>query len=280
MWTREKRGNNMVINDPKGELLVKFYVRGAMRGFEIVQLNLINAMKTNICNPLWLAASAAREGDFTNCAMYVENIGEVFFPADGGDDPVWPNAANNAFKRAAYGLIDNCLEEEHEYRDLCNRRIMNGEYVDPQEMETYIDNLWGKVTLFNVYQFFVQLSSKKLKNPVTEVAAKIKGGDYAREGEARGMSEEEIADWQNQEAEEADHRGELWKGQPEADCLSLYFAATERLPKNSMRNLVINAHNALQSMAGAEKMLASVYGIAITALVRHVPGRKLRAQAA
>lgn len=50
MWTREHRGNNMVINDPKGELLVKFYARGAYRGYQIVQFNLINAMKTDIYN--------------------------------------------------------------------------------------------------------------------------------------------------------------------------------------------------------------------------------------
>lgn len=42
MWTRERRPNNMVINDPKGELLVKFYVRATVRGFQIVQFNLIN----------------------------------------------------------------------------------------------------------------------------------------------------------------------------------------------------------------------------------------------
>ena len=40
----------MVINDPKGELLVKNYVRGTVRGFQIVQFNLINAMKTDIYN--------------------------------------------------------------------------------------------------------------------------------------------------------------------------------------------------------------------------------------
>lgn len=50
MWTREKNPNNMVINDPKGELLVKYYVRGTVRGFQIVQFNLINAMKTDIYN--------------------------------------------------------------------------------------------------------------------------------------------------------------------------------------------------------------------------------------
>lgn len=50
MWTREKRPNNMVINDPKGELLVKNYVRMTKRGLQVVQFNLINAMKTDIYN--------------------------------------------------------------------------------------------------------------------------------------------------------------------------------------------------------------------------------------
>ena len=50
MWTRERRPNNMVINDPKGELLVKFYVRATVRGFQIVQFKLHNAMKTDIYN--------------------------------------------------------------------------------------------------------------------------------------------------------------------------------------------------------------------------------------
>ena len=92
MWLREKVSNNIVCNDPKGELLTKFYVRSTVRGFQVVQFNLINPLKTDIYNPLGMAADAAREGDFTKCAQYVENIAEVFFPTDGSDDPVWPNA--------------------------------------------------------------------------------------------------------------------------------------------------------------------------------------------
>ena len=183
MWTREKRPNNMVINDPKGELLVKNYVRGTVRGFQIVQFNLINAMKTDIYNPLALAADAAREGDSTKCAMYIENIAEVFFPLDGGDDPVWPNAANNAFKRAAYGLIDFYLEEEKELRLLAGRIGM-----DEKVMESKIDQLWGKVTLYNCYQLFVQLSSKKKKSPAAEFTADAKAGKYD------SLSDEEYQD--------------------------------------------------------------------------------------
>ena len=150
----------MIVNDPKGELLVKNYVPFAVRGYQNVQFNLINALKTDIYNPLAMAAQAAREGDVTKCAMYVENIAEIFFPLDGGEDPVWPNAANNAFKRASYGLIDYYLEEERELRAYAESVNM-----DPGVMETQIDQLWGKVTLYNCYQLFVQLSAKKLLNP-------------------------------------------------------------------------------------------------------------------
>jgi hypothetical protein len=160
MWSRERRPSNMVINDPKGELLVKFFVPLVRRGYSPVQFNLINSMKTDIYNPLGLAADAAREGDQTKCAQYVENIAMVFFPTDTGDDPMWNNAANNAFKRAAYGLIDYYLEEEAELRDIAARTDM-----DPEILEHKLDDMWGHVTLYNVYQFFVQLSSKKRKSP-------------------------------------------------------------------------------------------------------------------
>lgn len=169
MWSREKRPSNMVVNDPKGELLVKNYVSLVTRGFEPVQFNLINSMKTDIYNPLGMAADAAREGDSSKCALYIENIGEVFFPLDGGEDPVWPTAANNAFKRATYGLIDFYLEEERELREYAAATGM-----DPEVLEKRLDDMWGKVTLYNSYQLFVQLTSKKRKNPAAELEKRMK----------------------------------------------------------------------------------------------------------
>ena len=242
MWMREKRPNNMVINDPKGELLVKNYVRASVRGLQVVQFNLINAMKTDIYNPLALAADAAREGDNTKCAMYVENIAEVFFPLDGGEDPLWPNAANNAFKRAAYGLIDFYLEEEKAMRRMGERTG-----IDEKVLEQKIDAMWGKVTLYNCYQLFVQLSSKKMKNPAAEFSAQAKAGKFA------DLSDEEY----NIELEKVKKKSEPWEGKPESDLLTLYFAATDMLPRNSMRTLVSNANNALKAIGGADKMISS-----------------------
>lgn len=257
MWMREKSPNNMVINDPKGELIVKNYVRGAIRGFQIVQFNLINAIKTDIYNPLILAANSAREGDFTKCALYVENIADVFFPLDGAEDPVWPNAANNAFKRAAYGLIDYYIEEERELREYAEKT-----HMDEKVLESKVDAMWGKVTLYNCYQLFVQLTSKKLQNPLVKFGADVKAGKY------NYMSNDEYEEL----TQEMEHKSSvLWEDKGSLDLLTLYFNATDALPHNEMRTLVSNTNNALRAMAGAEKMMASVYGIAITAMVRRVP---------
>lgn len=197
---------------------------------------------------LALAAEAAQQGDFTKVAMYVENIADVFFPLDGADDPVWPNAANNAFKRAAYGLIDYYLEEEKELRLEAARTGM-----DAGLLESKVDELWGKVTLYNCYQLFVQLSSKKMKNPVIEFTNKAKADVNTSPNEINTLSDAEYA--------EALHRVDtealMWENKPEVDCLTLFFNALDMLPQSGMRKLVANANNALRSMAGAEKMLAS-----------------------
>ncbi|MET0885691.1 MAG: type IV secretory system conjugative DNA transfer family protein [Mycetocola sp.] len=256
MWLREKRPNNMVINDPKGELLVKNYVRATMRGFQVVQFNLINAMKTDIYNPLGMAADAAREGDATKCALYVENIADVFFPLDGGEDPVWPNAANNAFKRAAYGLIDYYLEEERELRAFAARTDMDAKVLDKR-----LDEMWGKVTLYNCYQLFVQLTAKKMKNPLKALEARAKRGEF---GDPQG--DDFDADAYEEEREVAQRKAFLWEDKDELDMLTLFFNASGNLPQNAMRTLVSNADNALRAMGAAEKMLASVYGIALTAM--------------
>lgn len=224
MWTREKRQNNFVVNDPKGELLVKFFVPATIRGYEVVQFNLINPLNTDIYNPLGFAAESAREGDFTKAASYIENIGDIFFPKEGADDPMWPNAANNAFKRSAFGLIDFYLEEE-------KRKRKQAEVAGTSEkvLTQELDDMWGKVTLYNAYQLFVVLSAKKSSDPET-----IKIDD-----------DEDVK---------------------EKDYLTLFFDATAKLPQNEMRKLVQNTDNALRAMAGSDKTIASVYGIALTAM--------------
>jgi len=203
-----------------------------------------------------LAAEAAREGDIIKCAQYVENIADVFFPADSGEDPFWANAANNAFKRVAYGLIDFYMEEELKLRSNAERDDMH-----PKVLETKLDEMWGKVTLYNCYQLFVQLTAKKEKNPVDVVEKNKKSGKYGIP-ETPTFQDSEY----NEDLENAKKREVFWNGAAEIDLLSLYFSATEHLPTNSIRTLIMNANNSLKSMGGADKTISTVYGIAITAM--------------
>lgn len=231
-------------------MTVKFYEAATVRGYDVVQFNLINAMKTDIYNPLTLAAMSAREGDITKCSAYTENIADVFFPVDGAEDPVWPNAANNAFKRAVYGMIDFYMEEEAKMRE----EAASDPNISQALLETKIDQLWGHVTLYNCYQMFVQLSSKKVTNPVAEVKALQKENAAATAaGEPPRYSNEEL----QRKIISANKRGPLWNNQPEVDALTLYFNATSKLPTNGIRRIATNSHNSLLAMGGADKMIAS-----------------------
>jgi type IV secretory pathway TraG/TraD family ATPase VirD4 len=257
MWTRElPEPQNIVVNDPKGELLVKFYERATVRGMRVVQFNLINVIKTDPCNPLILASEAARAGDFVKSAQYVENIATVFFPVQGSQDPVWPNAANNAFKRVAYGLMEYYLELEREMRDKAQETR-----IDPKVLDNKIDREWGHVTLYNCYQFFVDLAARKLKSP--NLALQEDMQNHPEKYAENVLSNAE----NNRMVEEAAYKTDLlWDGQRELDMLTLYFNAVAKLPRNQMRAQIDAADKSLRSMGGADKMIASVYGIAITAM--------------
>ena len=143
------------------------------------------------------------------------------------------------------------MEEEKELRLFAARH-----HMPLKVLETKVDQLWSKVTLYNCYQLFVQLTSKKIKNPVLELNQDLKAGKY------ENIPDEEYTKILNA----TEKKAKLWDNKSEIDLLTLFFNATNALPRNQMRTLVANADNALRSMGGAEKMLSSVYGIAITAM--------------
>ena len=68
----------------KVNCLLNFTSKARFADISRFSFNLINPMKTDIYNPLMLAAESAREGNMTKMASYVENIANVFFPIKGG----------------------------------------------------------------------------------------------------------------------------------------------------------------------------------------------------
>lgn len=168
----------------------------------------------------------------------------------GGFNLSTTTAANNAFKRAAYGIIDYYLEEEEGLR-----KDSDVYGWDPASLDNRVDKLWGEVSLFNTYQMFVQLSSKKVKNP-TIALKRLKDS-----GELDPMNPEH-----RKLIKDVEEKSFLWNYKSEIDLLSLYFAATEALPINSIRQRVMDANNSLKAVGGSDKTISSIYGIAVTAM--------------
>lgn len=123
MWLREAKPNNMVVNDPKGELLVKNYIRATQRGYQVIQFNLINALKTDIYNPLAMASEAALRGGQLHsvCAVRGEHRRGVLLPV-GADDP-WAQRGQQRLQ--AHGLRHDRLYLEEE-RQMRKRAVVEG----------------------------------------------------------------------------------------------------------------------------------------------------------
>lgn len=158
-WLRTDDQANIVANDSKGELYVKFYYRAVMRGYTPVAFNVMNKMKTDNYNPLGYAVDAARQGDVQQATQLVGDISEIFFPISGSEEKFWPQSARAVFERTALGMIDYYLEEENRMREVAEKESWN-----PNVLNQKLDEMWGVVTLENTYHMATQLSAKKTED--------------------------------------------------------------------------------------------------------------------
>lgn len=258
-WLRSDEKANIVVNDPKGELYLKFYYAARRRGYDVQALNLMNESKTDIYNPLDYAVEATRQDDNTKVEQYVRDIGDIFFPIKGSEDPMWPNAANAAFQRSALGLIDYYKEEDAEMRYQAVR-----EHWPLSVLTQRLDVLWGHVTPYNVYQMMVQLSDKRSSNRQVIHVPQDNDEFYpllTNEKGTKKRSQDGSEEWIEYDSKES------------KDYLTLFFDATAALPQNVLRSSVANQDQSLRGMAVSDKTIGSVYGIALTAIKFFTDGK-------
>lgn len=156
VWTREKKPWNIFTTDPKGELLAKFYYSATVRGFDIVQFNLMHPHLTNVYNPLVNAIQAFRQNNPVKGTSLIDSIVDTLFPDNG---EIWNPAAGNMFRRAVYLLFDYYIEQEKYIRYLAHKNNTPPEVVDAE-----ISKLYGKVTLANVYALIGELAASVSKD--------------------------------------------------------------------------------------------------------------------
>lgn len=227
MFSREYEKQNLFLNDPKGDLFAAFHKLLEARGFEPIVLNLMDPSKTHQFNVLAPAIAQARIGKFDKMGTLLTTIMNTFFPKQ-KDDPFWGEATQALVKMIIYAMIDYYLEEERAYLQKYSG------VKDEATIGREIDEMWGKVTMFNVYQMITTMSRREVK---------LKDPEASEDAESEQMTQ-----------------------------LSAYFKLTDKLPLNKMRVITLQQSDAMREMAGSEKTRATVYGIALTAMLFFTEG--------
>lgn len=233
VWSRQDKLPNIIATDLKMELLRKSLKTFTYRGYNVRSLNLLVDSKTDAINFIGYACDAAIRGNVTQMEQLTANIADIYFPkGDGGQDPMWNNAASTVFKRTVYGLIDYYHEEV--------RRLQRDINLTPQQVALKSDEAYGHVTLYNAYKFVVETA-----------ASTFQSSDIVK-------------------IYPLDDKGMPIDPDPESDTksgLTVYFDATASLPQNAIREKIANQDKALKSSAKSEKMMASIYGICLFGMI-------------
>lgn len=106
-----KKGESMILTDPKGELYEKNVAMLTAKGYNIVILNLRNPEKGNAWNPLTLPYQLYKEGS-DKANELLADLGRSLLHDEKTDDPFWQNSSADYFTALALGLFEDAKEEE------------------------------------------------------------------------------------------------------------------------------------------------------------------------
>lgn len=106
-----KKGESMILTDPKGELYEENAPMLLAKGYNIVLLNLRNPEKGNAWNPLTLPYQLYREGS-DKANELLSDLARSLLHDEKTDDPFWQNSSADYFTALALGLFEDAREEE------------------------------------------------------------------------------------------------------------------------------------------------------------------------
>lgn len=261
MFSRQFELQNMFVNDPKGELFSAFHKLLEYRGYEPIVLNLMDPSKTHQFNVLGPAVAMARIGDYDKMRDLLNTTNNAFFPIE-GDDPFWGQAQQALVKMILFSLIDFYLEEEREY-------LQNWSGVrDESTIGRDLDEMWGKVTMFNTYQMLTTMSRKE----VLFCEKAIENGDLLTKEEIKKIQTGVPGMDENGKPVMVPFVSDNGFTYPpntveQMTQLTAFFKLIDYLPKNKMRTITLQQSDAVNLMAQSEKTLATVYGIALVAML-------------
>ena len=109
-----KKGESMIITDPKGEIYRKTAKNLEDRGYKIVVLNFRETTKGNAWNPLALPYQFYKEGNVDKSTELLEDVALniLYDPSNKGDSDFWEKSAADYFSGLSIGLFQDANEKE------------------------------------------------------------------------------------------------------------------------------------------------------------------------
>ena len=108
-----KKGESMVITDPKGELYVDTAEMLKSRGYKIIVLNFRDPQKGNAWNPLTLPYKYYTNGNKDKATELLDDVAlNILSDPNGKSDPFWEKSAADYFSGLSLGLFEDAKEDQ------------------------------------------------------------------------------------------------------------------------------------------------------------------------
>ena len=109
-----KKGESMIITDPKGEIYRKTAKNLESRGYKIVVLNFREPSRGNAWNPLTLPYQYYKEGNNDKAIELLDDVALniLYDPNNKSDSDFWEKGAADYFSGLAIGLFQDAKEKE------------------------------------------------------------------------------------------------------------------------------------------------------------------------
>ncbi len=109
-----KKGESMIITDPKGELYKAASVYMKERGYNVVVLNFREPQNGNAWNPLTLPYQYYKDGNFDKATELLDDVALniLYDPNNKSGDPFWEKSAADYFSGLSLGLFEDAKERE------------------------------------------------------------------------------------------------------------------------------------------------------------------------
>ncbi len=109
-----KKGESMIITDPKGEIYENNATELRERGYNIVLLNFRDPQRGNCWNPLSLPYNLYKNNDSDKANELLDDLAKniLYDESSKGTDPFWENTSADYFAGLSLALFDDAKEEE------------------------------------------------------------------------------------------------------------------------------------------------------------------------